>query len=96
MPSGWTTVTAATFASRCCDRADSVDGLAVAGNRMSSQQSYQLVRSPLDRVVDHDHVELGLRGDFVVGVLQPAPDRLGVLGAAADQPALELIDAGRR
>src|SRR5215471_6103305 len=68
----------------------------LGGNGLATEQSYQLLRSAFDRVVDHRNVELGLRRQLLVGVLQPQPDRLRVLGAPPDEPALQLVDRGWR
>src|ERR671921_2241167 len=65
------------------------------GQVRRTEQSYQFVRGPFDEVVDDRPVELLLRRELLVGVDQPAANRLRVVGPPADEPALELLDAGR-
>src|SRR5690242_14940019 len=59
-----------------------------------TEQSYQLIRGALDEVVHDRAVELLLVRQFLVGVDQATADRLLVVGAPADQAALEFLDAG--
>src|SRR5687768_10499980 len=58
-------------------------------------QRYQPVRRRLEVVVDHQHVELVLRGHLDPREVEPAAHALGVLGAAGGEPPGELVERRR-
>lgn len=57
----------------------------------TNHQGYQLLDGSVNFAVDDGHVELRLGGELLAGGRQPALAFLLVLGAAADQPADQLV-----
>ena len=66
------------------------------GARREADDAHELVGRAGDDVVDDDVVELGFRGHLDPRGREAALTLLGPLGAAADEPALELVPARRR
>src|SRR4051812_9897651 len=95
MPSGLAAVPATPYLTSLLRR-DCPTRLAAAHHLGArAHEGDERLRRLLDRRVDENVVELVLGGQLDPGGVEPALDDIGVLGAAAAQPAFELVPRRR-